>query len=413
MLAPVMINSTASASTIVAPKTSPRRAQYVCAASGPTGRSRPLIEASLGSTTWPRVEARRSGGSRWSYWARIVLHLLRRSDGTFLASRSDDEVGGARSQRAERAIRQSTVAQVSTGVENRPLSSSRARAAVGRILSWYATNARDLPWRRTGATPWAIMVSEFMLQQTPVERVRRPWQAWLERWPTPASLAAAAPGDAVRAWGRLGYPRRALRLHQAAQMIMNDFDGQVPEDREALLRLPWVGSYTAAAIQSFAYGRREMVLDTNVRRLLTRLTQGVAYPSSAPTGRERTLAEQLAPRSPQRAARWAVASMELGATVCRARTPNCAACPVASLCAWREAGYPAWEGAPRRAQAYQGTDRQCRGALLAVLRSTHEPIAGRELAQAWQDLEQRDRALASLVQDGLVVAIRNRWSLPG
>ena len=257
------------------------------------------------------------------------------------------------------------------------------------------------------------MVSEFMLQQTPVERVRRPWQAWLERWPTPASLAAAAPGDAVRAWGRLGYPRRALRLHQAAQMIMNDFDGQVPEDREALLRLPGVGSYTAAAIQSFAYGRREMVLDTNVRRLLTRLTQGVAYPSSAPTGRERTLAEQLAPRSPQRAARWAVASMELGATVCRARTPNCAACPVASLCAWREAGYPAWEGAPRRAQAYQGTDRQCRGALLAVLRSTHEPIAGRELAQAWQDLEQRDRALASLVQDGLVVAIRNRWSLPG
>ena len=201
-------------------------------------------------------------------------------------------------QRAERAIEQSTVAQVSTGVENRPLSSSRARAAVGRILSWYATNARDLPWRRPGATPWAIMVSEFMLQQTPVERVRRPWQAWLERWPTPASLAAAAPGDAVRAWGRLGYPRRALRLHQAAQMIMNDFDGQVPEDREALLRLPGVGSYTAAAIQSFAYGRREIVLDTNVRRLLTRLTQGVAYPSSATTGRERTLARAAGSAEP-------------------------------------------------------------------------------------------------------------------
>jgi A/G-specific adenine glycosylase len=257
------------------------------------------------------------------------------------------------------------------------------------------------------------MVSEFMLQQTPVERVRRPWQAWLERWPTPASLAASAPGDAVRAWGRLGYPRRALRLHHAAQMIMNDFDGQVPEDRESLLRLPGVGSYTSAAIRSFAYGRREMVLDTNVRRLLTRLAQGVAYPSSAPTRRERTLAEQLTPRNPQRAARWAVASMELGAVVCRARNPGCDACPVASLCVWRQAGYPAWNGAPRRGPAYQGTDRQCRGALLAVLRSSDEPITGHELAEAWQDLEQRDRALYSLVQDGLVVAIGNRWSLPG
>jgi A/G-specific adenine glycosylase len=302
---------------------------------------------------------------------------------------------------------------MSTGVENRQLSSSSARAVVGRVLSWYATHARDLPWRRPDATPWAIMVSEFMLQQTPVERVRRPWQAWLERWPTPASLAAAPPGDAVRAWGRLGYPRRALRLHQAAHMIMSDFDGRVPEDRESLLRLPGVGAYTAAAIRSFAYGQREVVLDTNVRRLLARLTRGVAYPSSAPTEQERTLAERLTPRSPERAARWAVASMELGALVCRARIPDCAACPVASLCAWREAGYPAWDGAPRRSQAYQGTDRQCRGALLAVLRSSDEPIAGGELAEAWQDLDQRDRALASLVQDGLVVALGNRWSLPG
>ena len=205
-------------------------------------------------------------------------------------------------QRAERAIRRGasnqtgTVAHVPDGVEDRQLPIGRARTVVRRILSWYAEHARDLPWRRPDATPWAIMVSEFMLQQTPVERVRGPWQAWLERWPTPASLAAQPPGDAVRAWGRLGYPRRALRLHQAAQMIMNDFDGQVPEDRESLLRLPGVGSYTAAAIGSFAYGRREIVLDTNVRRLLTRLAWGVAYPSPAPTARERALAEELAPR---------------------------------------------------------------------------------------------------------------------
>ena len=316
-------------------------------------------------------------------------------------------------ERSEQS-KQSTVAPVSNGVEDRQLPIGKARVIVGRILSWYAGHARDLPWRRPDATPWAIMVSEFMLQQTPVERVRGPWQAWMERWPTPASLAAASPGDAVRAWGRLGYPRRALRLHQAAQMIMNDFDGQVPQDRESLLRLPGVGSYTAAAIGSFAYGRREIVLDTNVRRLLSQTgSWRCATPVRRSTERERALAEELAPRNPQRAARWAIASMELGALVCRARNPSCDACPVATLCAWRQAGYPAWNGAPRRGQAYVGTDRQCRGALLAVLRSSDEPITSRELAEAWQDLEQRDRALASLVADGLVVAIGNRWSLPG
>jgi A/G-specific adenine glycosylase len=302
---------------------------------------------------------------------------------------------------------------VSHGLEDRQLPVDRARAVVRRIVGWYAEHARDLPWRRPDATPWAIMVSEFMLQQTPVERVLGPWQAWLQRWPTPASLALAPPGDAVRAWGRLGYPRRALRLHQAAQIIMNDFDGQVPEDRESLLRLPGVGPYTAAAIGSFSYGRREIVLDTNVRRLLSRLIGGTAYPSSALTERERALAEQLAPRNPQRAARWAIASMELGALVCRARSPICDACPVRTLCAWRQAGYPAWIGAPRHGQPYVGTDRQCRGALLAVLRSSDEPIPDRDLAEAWQDSRQRDRALTSLVQDGLVVATGNRWSLPG
>jgi A/G-specific adenine glycosylase len=305
------------------------------------------------------------------------------------------------------------VAHVPNALEARQLPIGRARSVVRRILSWYPDHARDLPWRRPDATPWAIMISEFMLQQTPVERVRGPWQAWLERWPTPVSLAVAPPGDAVRAWGRLGYPRRALRLHQAAQMIMKDFDGRVPEDHESLLRLPGVGEYTAAAIRSFAYRRREIVLDTNVRRLLNRLAWGVAYPTSTSTKRERVLADELAPRDPHRAARWAIASMDLGALVCRARNPSCDACPVATVCAWRQAGYPAWAGAPRRGQAYAGTDRQCRGALLAMLRSTDKPIPYNHLATAWQDSEQRDRALASLVQDGLVVAVGNRWSLPG
>ena len=149
-----------------------------------------------------------------------------------------------------------------------------------------------------------------------------PWQAWIDRWPTPASLAAAPAGEAVRAWGRLGYPRRALRLHQAATMITERFDGQVPDDRAALLSLPGVGSYTAAAIGSFAFGQREIVLDTNVRRVLARVVIGEAYPAAAPSREEIAIAEDLAPQDPRRAARWAVASMELGALVCTARSPK-------------------------------------------------------------------------------------------
>ena len=284
---------------------------------------------------------------------------------------------------------------------------------VSRILRWYATHARDLPWRRPDATPWSIMVSEFMLQQTPVERVRGPWQAWIDRWPTPASLAAAPAGEAVRAWGRLGYPRRALRLHQAATMITERFDGHVPGDRPSLLSLPGVGSYTAAAIGSFAFGHREIVLDTNVRRVLARVVIGEAYPAAAPSRQEIAIAEDLAPQDPRRAARWAVASMELGALVCTARNPKCADCPVADDCAWRQAGYPEWNGPPRRGQSYDGTDRQCRGALLAVLRSSDEPVAAAELDTAWADPIQRERCLASLLTDGLAVRVGDRWALPG
>jgi A/G-specific adenine glycosylase len=257
------------------------------------------------------------------------------------------------------------------------------------------------------------MVSEFMLQQTPVERVRGPWQAWIDRWPTPASLAAAPAGEAVRAWGRLGYPRRALRLHQAATVITERFNGQVPGDRPALLSLPGVGSYTAAAIGSFAFGHRELVLDTNVRRVLARVVIGEAYPAAAPSREEIAIAEDLTPQDPRRAAWWAVASMELGALICTARRPNCADCPVADCCAWRHGGYPEWNGPPRRGQSYDGTDRQCRGALLAVLRFSDEPVAAAELDSAWADPTQRESCLASLLADGLTVRVGARWALPG
>jgi A/G-specific adenine glycosylase len=258
-----------------------------------------------------------------------------------------------------------------------------------------------------------VLVSEFMLQQTPVARVRGPWAAWLDRWPSPEALAAAPVGAAVRAWGRLGYPRRALRLHAAAVAIREQFGGQVPADRESLLTLPGVGSYTAAAVASFAYGRREVVLDTNVRRVIGRAVLGVAHPPAASNRLDVAIAERLAPHEPQRAARWAAASMELGALVCRARDVRCTECPLRDECAWHLAGCPPWSGPPRRGQAYAGTDRQCRGVLLATLRSTDEPVTAEVLATAWSDRVQRDRALASLVTDGLVTTVGDRWALPG
>ncbi len=284
---------------------------------------------------------------------------------------------------------------------------------MNRVIGWYDGSGRDLPWRRPEATPWQIMISEFMLQQTPVTRVLEPWRSWVERWPSPAALAAAPRGEAVRAWGRLGYPRRALRLHAAATVITDRHDGRVPADYATLLGLPGVGSYTAAAIASFAYGRRHVVLDTNVRRVLTRIDGGLAHPGPSLTAAERTRAERYLPRTGPRAARWAVASMELGALVCTARAPACDGCPVAVRCRWHALGKPVAAGPPRRGQAYEGTDRQCRGALLAVLRSSDRPVTGAELTGAWPDEPQRRRCLTSLAADGLLRSVdEDLFALP-
>lgn len=275
------------------------------------------------------------------------------------------------------------------------------RATVREVTAWYGRCARDLPWRAADATPWAVLVSEFMLQQTPVARVIGPYLAWLDRWPTPATLAAEAPGEAVRAWGRLGYPRRALRLHQCAVTIVAEHAGEVPDDLAALRALPGVGEYTAAAVASFAFGRSHVVLDTNVRRVLARLEGGDAQPAPALTADERRRAAAWLPDDAAEAARWAVASMELGAQVCTAGGPRCGDCPVTARCAWFAAGRPAWTGPTRAAQSYEGTDRQCRGVLLALLRDEVSVATARLLA-AWPDRDQAERALASLVDDGLV-----------
>ena len=246
-----------------------------------------------------------------------------------------------------------------------------------------------------------------MLQQTPVVRVLPAWERWMRRWPTPAHLAAEAPGEAIRMWERLGYPRRALRLHAAATAIVERHGGEVPDDHAALLALPGVGGYTAAAVASFAFGRRHAVVDTNVRRVLARVVTGTRHPAPALTRAETALAERLVPADAATAARWGVAVMELGALVCTARTPRCGDCPVAGLCRWRLSGSPEHEGPPRRGQAYEGTDRYVRGLLLAALRTADGPLPQAALTAAAPDTVlrdplQRDRALGGLVADGLV-----------
>ncbi|SHI49114.1 A/G-specific DNA-adenine glycosylase [Actinomyces denticolens] len=285
--------------------------------------------------------------------------------------------------------------------------------AASEIIAWYRLHARDLPWRRPGTSPWAVLVSEVMSQQTPVARVIPAWQEWQHRWPGPAELAAAPTSDVLRVWGRLGYPRRALRLKECAGVVAAEYDGVLPAERERLLALPGVGEYTAGAVLAFAHGRRALALDTNVRRVLARSVGGEALPAPHLGRAERERAESLLPRGDATAAKWSVAVMELGALVCVARDPDCGACPWRRRCAWLAAGRPADAHAGRRrTQAWAGTDRQARGLVMAVLREAPEGrgvVAEALLAAAAgaarrgsADPGQPARALAGLLADGLI-----------
>jgi A/G-specific adenine glycosylase len=281
------------------------------------------------------------------------------------------------------------------------------------VVDWYATAARDLPWRRPGVDAWAVLVSEVMLQQTPVARVEPVWREWLDRWPSPAHLAAASPAEVIRAWGKLGYPRRALRLREAALAVVERHGGVVPDDVAALEALPGIGTYTARAVACFGYGQAQPVVDTNVRRVVARVLHGQA---EAGTAKAADLADVLVltPTDPERAVRFSVAAMELGALVCVAGTPRCGVCPVRDRCAWRLAGYPPADGPPKRVQKFAGTDRQVRGRLLDVLRAAHHPVTAAELDTAWDDPVQRSRCLDSLLTDGLVEQTDDGlFTLPG
>jgi A/G-specific adenine glycosylase len=270
------------------------------------------------------------------------------------------------------------------------------------LVDWYAAHARDLPWRQPGTTAWGVLVSEIMLQQTPVARVEPAWLDWMARWPRPSDLAAASPADVLRAWGKLGYPRRALRLREAAAAIAANHGDAVPSDVDTLLALPGIGAYTARAVAAFGHGRRCPVVDTNVRRVVARAVHGAGDSGPASTTRDLADVDALLPADEPTAARVSIALMELGAMVCTARSPRCADCPVYAGCAWQRAGRPAYAGPAKPVQRYAGTDRQVRGMLLDVLRDTPEPVLKARLDVVWADAGQRDRCLDSLLVDGLV-----------
>lgn len=280
------------------------------------------------------------------------------------------------------------------------------------LIAWYRDNARDLPWRRPGFGAWGVLVSEFMLQQTPVTRVIPRLEEWLRRWPTPAALAAAAPADAVQQWDNLGYPRRALWLHRAAIEIRDRHDGVVPRDVDALLALSGIGDYTSRAVAVFAYGDRHPVVDTNTRRVLARAVAGRSQPGP-PAAHDLEAMAAILPHDEANAAIVNAAMMELGATVCTARAAHCTRCPLAEECAWRAQGYPDTGDERRRQARYEGSDRQARGAVLRALR--HAPahaLPPAAVAADWPDPAQRDRAIDSLIADGLIEASEGTLRLP-
>lgn len=227
-----------------------------------------------------------------------------------------------------------------------------AEAAADALAEWWHASARDLPWRFGRTTAWGVLVSEVMSQQTQMSRVVPYWNDWMERWPDAVALADAAKADVITAWGRLGYPRRALRLQECARVVASDYDNKLPRTYDELLALPGIGDYTASAVMSFAFGERIAVVDTNIRRVLSRVFLGEESLGGAARPAERALAKQMLPQDDASKCRrfdrpsvvWNQSVMELGATVCTAKAPLCEACPVSGHCVFLHNGRPGLGG---------------------------------------------------------------------
>ena len=288
---------------------------------------------------------------------------------------------------------------------------AEAAALLDALTSWYDHNGRDVPMRADGVTPWGTLVFEVMSQQTPLVRVAPVWLRWMRLWPAPADLADAPTADVLVEWSTLGYPSRALRLQQCATRIRDAHGGAVPTDHAQLLDLPGVGGYTAAALASFQFHQRIAVLDVNIRRVASRVFDGIELPaSSAPTKAERERAEAVLPEDGHECAAWNLALMEFGALVCTQLTPSCDDCLLRPTCAWARAGFPREHKRPTP-QPYAGTDRQARGRIMKALRTAHfegkTGLTKRRVLDAARieggDRYQPARVYRALIRDGMIV----------
>lgn len=268
------------------------------------------------------------------------------------------------------------------------------------LLLWFEGQARDLPWRQT-REPWAVMVSELMLQQTQVSRVIDRWPAFLRRFPDPKACAMVAVAEVIDEWSGLGYNRRAVNLHRAATLIVDQHDGEVPEDLADLLTLPGIGPYTARAIRIFAFETDDAVVDTNVARVLARTLGRTLKPAEAQKEADR--------RVPARDGwRWNQAMLDLGARHCRSNA-NCDGCPIAAECGWHAAGRPEPDPAIGSASVstgqsrFAGSDREGRGRLVRRLREGPVSHSLVNEVLGWPDQPERcQKVLAGLIADGLV-----------
>ncbi len=313
----------------------------------------------------------------------------------------------------------------------------RSQPLLPVLRAWWDENARLLPWRVdpdqrddfrrarrpphiSTTTPWGVLVCEVMSQQTPMTRVAPLWCAWMKRWPTPQALAAASRSDILTAWGSLGYPSRALRLHQCARVVIQRYHGQLPVTVSELMKLPGIGQYTASAVASFADCQPVAVTDTNIRRVITRAADGVESLGGATTRSDWKRAHSLLPtvQNPGNPAitgkddrLWNQTLMEIGALVCLPRNPRCDACPLVGICRWKAAGYPgAGAKHTRPVQKWAGTDRQMRGKIMKLIRreTAHgTPFISRDVYEslgAHGKEDQLQRCITGLAHDGLITA---------
>jgi len=279
-------------------------------------------------------------------------------------------------------------------------------------MGWYAEHGRhSLPWRLT-RDPYAILVSEVMLQQTQVDRVLPYYSAWLERWPTFAALAGAPASEVIREWRGLGYNRRALNLHRLATIIVDEHDGTLPTDAKRLRELPGIGPYTASAVQSFARDEAAAVADTNIGRVVARWVAGAASQRELSAAALRNACEGLLPAAGVRDHNLAL--MDLGAMICRARQPLCGECPMARHCAWRAAGFPAGEIAAKRSPKFEGTARFARGRIIDRLRESPTTVTELEAMLPEAHRPKVASYLSALERDGLARPVDGEtWALPG